>query len=119
VQELPAEHVEINSDTGVYGNTPAAAQHADQWAGPEFAGRRHGPGYGRRRGMGAPTAAPTIEGQGYLIEQKSSGRFDVGDRVFHQKFGMGNVLAVDGGKLDIEFDKAGRKKVVESFVQQP
>ena len=119
VQELPAEHVEINSDTGVYGNTPVAAQHADQWAGPEFAGRRHGPGYGRRRGMGAPTAAPTIEGQGYLIEQKSSGRFDVGDRVFHQKFGMGNVLAVDGGKLDIEFDKAGPKKVVESFVQQP
>ena len=69
--------------------------------------------------MGAPTAAPTSEGQGYLMEQKSSGRFDVGDRVFHQKFGMGNVLAVDGGKLDIEFDKAGRKKVVESFVQQP
>jgi DNA helicase-2/ATP-dependent DNA helicase PcrA len=69
--------------------------------------------------MGTPTAAPTIEGQGYLIAQKASGRFSVGDRVFHQKFGMGNVLAIDGGKLDIEFDKAGRKKVVESFVQQP
>lgn len=119
VQELPAEHVEIKSDTGIYGNTAAAAQQADQWAGPEFAGRRHGPGYARRRGMGTPTAAPTIEGQGYLIAQKASGRFSVGDRVFHQKFGMGNVLAIDGGKLDIEFDKAGRKKVVESFVQQP
>jgi DNA helicase-2/ATP-dependent DNA helicase PcrA len=119
VQELPAAHVEIKSDTGIYGNTAAAAQQADQWAGPEFAGRRHGPGYARRRGMGTPTAAPTIEGQGYLIAQKASGRFSVGDRVFHQKFGMGNVLAIDGGKLDIEFDKAGRKKVVESFVQQP
>ena len=37
--------------------------------------------------------------------------------VFHQKFGYGKVLATDAGKLDIDFEKAGRKKVMESFVE--
>ena len=39
-----------------------------------------------------------------------------GARIFHQKFGYGTVLAADGDKLDIEFDKAGGKKVLASFV---
>ena len=42
---------------------------------------------------------------------------EVGDRVFHTKFGNGDVLDVDGDKLDIIFDKAGRKRVVASFVE--
>ena len=41
-----------------------------------------------------------------------------GDRVFHQKFGNGNVVVVDGNKLAIAFDKAGEKRVVDSFVQR-
>ena len=44
--------------------------------------------------------------------------FTVGDRVFHQKFGNGNVTAVDGNKLTIAFDKAGEKRVVDSFVER-
>lgn len=43
-------------------------------------------------------------------------RFNVGDRVFHQKFGNGNISAVDGNKLTIDFDKAGQKKVLDGFV---
>ena len=39
-----------------------------------------------------------------------------GERVFHQKFGYGLVAEVDGNKLTIDFDKAGRKRVVDSFV---
>ena len=46
-----------------------------------------------------------------------SGAIVVGDRVFHQKFGYGTVIASDGDKLEIEFEKAGTKKVIESFVQ--
>ena len=38
-------------------------------------------------------------------------------RIFHQKFGPGTVSAVDGNKLTVDFDKAGRKMVLESFVQ--
>jgi DNA helicase-2/ATP-dependent DNA helicase PcrA len=41
----------------------------------------------------------------------------VGQRVFHQKFGYGRIVAVDGNKLDIEFEKAGAKKVLDSFIE--
>jgi DNA helicase II / ATP-dependent DNA helicase PcrA len=42
--------------------------------------------------------------------------FKVGDRVFHQKFGNGNVAAVEGNKLTVDFDKAGQKRVLDGFV---
>ena len=42
----------------------------------------------------------------------------VGSRVFHQKFGNGNVTGIDGNKLTIQFDKAGEKRVVDSFVER-
>jgi DNA helicase-2/ATP-dependent DNA helicase PcrA len=59
-----------------------------------------------------------IEGE---LVAKSTGTvstFAVGERVFHQKFGNGNVVAVDGNKLTIAFDKAGEKRVVDSFVER-
>ena len=42
----------------------------------------------------------------------------VGQRVFHQKFGYGEVLAADDNKLDVEFEHAGRKRVLSSFVEK-
>jgi DNA helicase-2/ATP-dependent DNA helicase PcrA len=60
----------------------------------------------------------TIEGE---LVAKSTGTvstFTLGDRVFHQKFGNGNVTHVDGNKLTIAFDKAGEKRVVDSFVDR-
>jgi len=90
-------------------------------------------GYGKPQGLrevsrlGAPTGArergaksgpATIEGE---LVAKSTGTisaFAVGDRVFHQKFGNGNVLYVEGNKLTIAFDRAGEKKVVDLFVEK-
>ena len=43
--------------------------------------------------------------------------FAAGERIFHQKFGYGRIVAVDGEKLQIEFEKAGTKKVMSSFVE--
>ena len=43
--------------------------------------------------------------------------FAAGQRVFHEKFGYGRIVAVDGNKLEIAFDKAGTKKVIDSFVE--
>jgi DNA helicase-2/ATP-dependent DNA helicase PcrA len=60
----------------------------------------------------------TIEGE---LVAKSTGAvstFSAGDRVFHQKFGNGNVVTVDGNKLTIHFDRAGEKRVVDSFVER-
>ena len=51
-----------------------------------------------------------------VVDTLPPGTFDRGVRVFHQKFGYGTVAIVDGDRLDIEFDKAGRKKVIASFV---
>jgi DNA helicase-2/ATP-dependent DNA helicase PcrA len=42
----------------------------------------------------------------------------VGQRVFHQKFGYGLVTAVDDDRLDIAFEKAGQKRVLDRFVDK-
>ena len=60
----------------------------------------------------------TIEGELVAKSTGAASSFAVGDRVFHQKFGNGNVTAVDGNKLTIKFDKAGEKRVVDSFVER-
>jgi DNA helicase-2/ATP-dependent DNA helicase PcrA len=81
----------------------------------EFSGGRADFGGGFSRRKGAPLV---IEGE---LVAKSTGavsEFSPGDRVFHQKFGYGRVAKIDGNKLTIAFDKAGEKKVVDSFVQR-
>jgi DNA helicase-2/ATP-dependent DNA helicase PcrA len=74
---------------------------------------------GRGRASGTAKRVPlTIEGE---LVAKSTGTisdFTPGDRVFHQKFGNGNVTAIDGNKLTIQFDRAGEKRVVDSFVER-
>jgi DNA helicase-2/ATP-dependent DNA helicase PcrA len=66
-----------------------------------------------------PRRAPlTIEGELTVKSTGTVSAFKRGDRVFHMKFGNGNVTAVDGNKLTIQFDKAGEKRVVDSFVER-
>jgi DNA helicase-2/ATP-dependent DNA helicase PcrA len=71
-------------------------------------------GYGAGRGS---VKGKTIEGE--LVAKSvadSPSAFAVGDRVFHQKFGNGNIAAIEGNKLTIDFDRAGQKKVLDGFV---
>jgi stage V sporulation protein K len=49
---------------------------------------------------------------------RSELEFDLGDRVFHQKFGYGVISGIDGNKLSIQFEKAGPRRVVDSFVEK-
>jgi DNA helicase-2/ATP-dependent DNA helicase PcrA len=51
-----------------------------------------------------------------VVTSELPGRYESGARVFHQKFGYGAVVSVEGDKLEIEFDKAGRKRVMAGFV---
>ncbi|MBI0140967.1 UvrD-helicase domain-containing protein [Bartonella sp. W8125] len=70
-------------------------------------------------GAGRIQQSKIIEGE--LIAKSVSDKpseFSVGDRVFHIKFGNGNVAAIDGNKLTIAFDKAGEKRVLDSFVKK-
>lgn len=39
-----------------------------------------------------------------------------GKRIFHQKFGYGKVIKVDGNKLSISFEKSGNKILMKDFV---
>ena len=41
----------------------------------------------------------------------------VGQRVFHEKFGYGKVTDQEGNKLEIDFEKTGTKRVIDSFVK--
>ncbi len=73
-----------------------------------------------RRWPGAPIAGGSGRA-GAVIDvpvrstARSGASYRAGARVFHQKFGYGEVVAVDGDKLDIDFDKAGAKKVMARF----
>jgi DNA helicase-2/ATP-dependent DNA helicase PcrA len=57
-----------------------------------------------------------IEGELVAKSTGAASSFKAGGRVLHSKFGPGTIEAVDGNKLTVEFDKAGRKMVLDSFV---
>ena len=107
VEELPKENIEQESDPGLYGHRGGGGD----WPGfNDTAGARSGAGIRRRMGF---TDGATYEAK----ERVSTNEFRIGDRVFHQKFGYGIVEGIDDSKLEISFDKAGRKKVLDSFVE--
>ena len=91
-------------------------------AGPQAgaqAGRWGANGGFGSRGSSSPRHAPKlIEGELVAKSSGSASEFGVGARVFHIKFGPGDVFAVDGNKLTVDFDKAGRKMVLDAFVQR-
>jgi DNA helicase-2/ATP-dependent DNA helicase PcrA len=90
------------SDTS--GSRSDAGSRGDTFSGGGFSRNKRGP--------------MVIEGE---LVAKSTGtvsEFSLDDRVFHQKFGYGNVVKIDGNKLTIAFEKAGEKKVVDSFVER-
>jgi DNA helicase-2/ATP-dependent DNA helicase PcrA len=59
----------------------------------------------------------TIDGE-LVAASTEVAAYKPGERVTHQKFGPGTVADVDGNKLTIDFDNAGRKRVVDSFVER-
>ncbi len=70
------------------------------------------------RGFSRNQGPLTIEGELVAKSTGANSDFATGERVFHQKFGYGRVTLVDGNKLTIAFDKAGEKRVVDSFVEK-
>jgi DNA helicase-2/ATP-dependent DNA helicase PcrA len=108
VDELPKEVVEMTADTGLYGSAFAEEETRWSYRAAEAAGRPP-----TRRSAGT-----LIEGTAFAVPPRPAPAvpFEVDDRVFHQKFGYGTVREVDGDKLRIEFDKAGEKQVLHSFV---
>jgi Superfamily I DNA and RNA helicases len=136
IDELPEENVEITEAPvaytyGSYGQSrfdmaePFRSSYATpgwQRAQANSAGWASGRGAGNfaaGRGSGARRGGPLmIEGELVAKSTGTTSSFSAGDRVFHLKFGPGTVAAVDGNKLTVDFDKAGRKMVLDSFVER-
>jgi DNA helicase-2/ATP-dependent DNA helicase PcrA len=113
-------HAKRGGNDGFSDADDQAYDQADTDASPFVrSGKERAAGAGQRHAGGPARRLPlTIEGE---LVAKSTGTvsdFTPGDRVFHQKFGNGNVTAVDGNKLTIQFDKAGEKRVVDSFIER-
>jgi len=117
IDEIPPDHVLVESGGGLYGGLGESPRFAAEPASPGFGG----PGWRRyhERASGGTRPQPqVIDAQAQYLEDAAAA-FDAGDRCFHQKFGMGTVTAVDGSRLTIDFDHAGTKKVVAAYVQKP
>ena len=131
VDELPGEHVDVLTPPGLYGGGYGAAgmgasanpvvqemEGSDIFDRASKADVYNSPGWKRlqersaKRGLGQPS-----EQRNMTIDMNVISSFSLGDRVFHQKFGYGEVMNIEGEKLDIEFDKAGSKKVVAQYIQ--
>ncbi|CRL11442.1 ATP-dependent DNA helicase PcrA [Phaeobacter italicus] len=124
IDELPEEHVEVLTPPGLYGGGYGAAAPAGGGNVRSSIEERmasvdgyNSPGWKRmqtrvnERGLSQPK-----ESRSSIIDITATSSFMVGERVFHQKFGYGAIVGIEGDKLEVEFEKAGSKKVVAKFV---
>ena len=120
IDELPAKHVEVLTPPSLYGGGYGAAA-------PQFSAALedraikadvyNSPGWKRMQDRGAqrPISQPR-EARNMTIDAQAVSIYVTGDRVFHQKFGYGEVIGIEGDKLSIEFDHAGSKMIVARWV---
>lgn len=121
IDELPEDSVDTFSETG-YFNRPAFGGTPNLNA---YEAGTRGAGFMRAQSMneqqkyyGSMGNGPLLEAKAKVISQnKTASTFEVGQRVFHDKFGYGRVLVLDGDKIEVAFDKAGMKKLIASFVK--
>jgi DNA helicase-2/ATP-dependent DNA helicase PcrA len=115
--------VDASSETGYYGGGPGMTEAHSRWEDtPSFGSGYSSPGWRRAQARGATGGGSrtVIEGEGRLVavsEPSAAGAYGVSDRVFHQKFGPGTVMVVEGNKLTVAFDHAGEKRVIDTFVE--
>ena len=126
VEELPAEHIAAETTM-----TGGASLWRASWSETEdpFAhlaeaapgrAQNRGPGWQRALATGYETAPARLkEATRSAASFAAKPRSDIalGARVFHDKFGYGEVVGQEGNKLEIEFETSGRKRVIDSFVK--
>ena len=122
IDELPEAHVDVMTPPGLYGGGYGAAAPSNE---PESrlheavanADVYNSPGWRRLQSRSQQrTVSQQSKSKTTTIDMKVVSSFTVGERVFHQKFGYGGVTAIEGDKLEIDFEKAGLKKVVARFI---
>ncbi len=128
IDELPPDNVDVDqfsagSGLGAYAQDAFGGSRFDNMS--PFSASYNTPGWQRaqrRHSEGGSTKASPphiIEGELVARDAADTVAFAVGERIFHQKFGYGEIVAIDGNKLTIAFEKAGEKRVLDSFVERP
>jgi DNA helicase-2/ATP-dependent DNA helicase PcrA len=126
IAELPAEHIEQETTL-----TGGASLWRANWSETEdpFAhlsrdrpdrSQARGPGWQRAISTGYDPVPKRLAEPGRSAASfaaKPRGDIAIGQRVFHDKFGYGEVVDQEGNKLEIEFDTSGRTRVIDSFVK--
>jgi DNA helicase-2/ATP-dependent DNA helicase PcrA len=120
VAELPSAHI-AQEQTMSGGESLWRAnwsEHADPFA-DVSRGQTRGPGWRRAVSGGferMPQRVQEVRASAVSLGNPGRGDVSVGQRVFHSKFGYGSVAEIEGNKLEIDFEHAGRKRVLDSFV---
>ncbi|HEV7275342.1 MAG TPA: UvrD-helicase domain-containing protein [Devosiaceae bacterium] len=124
LDELPAEAVEVKDTGSAYGGYGYGGRTAGRFdLNDPFDSVYETPGWKRAQAQHGSRRSPgpmTIDGDlvARSVDDGRGSAYDLGERVFHLKFGYGRIEAMEGNKLTVEFEKAGRKKVLDSFVSK-
>ncbi|WP_300068049.1 UvrD-helicase domain-containing protein [uncultured Ruegeria sp.] len=114
IDELPEDHVEVLTPPGLYGGGQTTAGIETRAA---EANVYNSPGWRRMQArQGQYGMSQPKESRNTVIDATAVASFTLGERVFHQKFGYGGVIGIEGDKVEVDFDKAGTKKVVSRFL---
>ena len=121
IDELPEEHVEVLTASGIYSDTSDFTIHSSNLeTEASQADGYNSPGWRRLQNNKKHAAlSKPAESRNILVNSNAKSIYEIGERVFHQKFGYGMVIEIEGDKLQIEFEKAGSKRVVSKFVFRP
>ena len=123
ISEIPESEIEQFDEMGLSGDFFVGTVPTEAWEADDFLDQTQLQSAKKRQRLNVKAETPL----NIKIALEDRSRDDVtvdetffapGDRVFHQKFGMGTVKRSDGDKLEIAFDKAGEKKVISRFVRQ-
>ena len=115
IDELPQDHVDVMESLS-YGSYAQKAKPTRFEARESVAQDIYSEP--RWNKAGATRSTTIIEGRAKRIKKMHRSVFELGERVFHQKFGYGAVTEIEGDKLTIDFEKSGKKRVVESFIEK-
>jgi DNA helicase II / ATP-dependent DNA helicase PcrA len=122
IDELPEKFVSVAPMSTSFGGQPLGGYGQSRFDSMErpFTNTYATPGWQRaqdrwNKGDALRSTPKFLEGE-IVAKSDEASAFARGARIFHQKFGYGRVTAIDGNKLTIDFDKAGEKRVLDSFV---
>ncbi|MPQ93707.1 ATP-dependent helicase [Thioclava sp. JE_KL1] len=119
IDELPPAHIDVLTPPGLYGGGMNGGGFGGSSAMEDRVSRAdvyNSPGWRRLQNAQSRGTSQPREARHMVIDAKGESDYEIGDRVFHKKFGYGEVMGSEGAKLVVEFDKAGEKRLLSSFV---